>query len=379
VRQYELTDCSRTPFSPYLHERCHSLGARSGSALPCDGFFNPVGSSGGTWLRAGGQESLGKFFYASWDSSPNRALPSPSGFSYSPQSTEDMSDPSGPSRPAVFLAALGIALTAFISAGIALVLSSNWGPSAAFLSNSENSAWPVIISAAVLEVVQGSLVIAYALSRRGLGAFRIVPSTQRTGEVNLPSVDSTTSEPPEPGSFDFSDSPTQGGPQRPEQTPSGRRGIVAQVLKWLPLGLLLQLLVVVGLLVAGRVFSGFDPTKISGQLEKSFATMTAGEKWALVVVAGIFAPVAEEVYFRGMLLYALESPRIRGGRQLAIQLSAAAFAAAHLNYFAFPIFFALGVLLAWLVGRKQSIWPAVGVHMGFNLTALAVALLSSSL
>lgn len=112
-----------------------------------------------------------------------------------------------------------------------------------------------------------------------------------------------------------------------------------------------------------------------GPIERAFGELTAGMRLAFVVAAGVVAPVAEELLFRGVLLYGLEAPTRRWGRTFAIAVSAVLFAAAHLNLWAFAVFAGLGAFLGWVTLRKGSVSYAVGAHLGFNLTAfVALAL-----
>lgn len=89
------------------------------------------------------------------------------------------------------------------------------------------------------------------------------------------------------------------------------------------------------------------------------------------VIVAIGAPVAEEIYFRGM------AQRIFGRRlkpQWAIVAAAAFFAATHLQELQFPALFGFGVILGFLAWRAGRLGPAIWAHVGFN-TAAAVGLL----
>jgi membrane protease YdiL (CAAX protease family) len=93
---------------------------------------------------------------------------------------------------------------------------------------------------------------------------------------------------------------------------------------------------------------------------------------ALVVAA----PVAEELFFRGLTLNAWE--REYGTRRAVIG-SAVLFAAAHLldgAWLTFLPILLLGVLLAVLYVRRRSLPLTIGVHAGFNLVSVIALLLS---
>lgn len=133
----------------------------------------------------------------------------------------------------------------------------------------------------------------------------------------------------------------------------------------------------VGLVVAlQKLFPELDVSRVVGPVERQFGSFSIGFRVAFLFVAGVAAPVTEELYFRGLLLYALDGGGSRG-RKSASLVSAMAFAVLHFNLAALPIFAALGLLLAWLVYRHRSVYPAIAAHMGFNLSALFVLFLQS--
>lgn len=86
------------------------------------------------------------------------------------------------------------------------------------------------------------------------------------------------------------------------------------------------------------------------------------------LIVGIGAPIAEEIYFRGM------AQRIFGRKlrpEWAILAAAAFFAGSHLQPLQFPALLVFGIImgvLAWKSGRLGlSIWA----HVGFNVVAAA--------
>lgn len=88
------------------------------------------------------------------------------------------------------------------------------------------------------------------------------------------------------------------------------------------------------------------------------------------LVAGLLAPVCEELFFRGLLLRHLERSM---SADAAIAASAVAFAACHLNPYKFlPTLFA-GLWLGLLVRSTGSLLPGILAHAGNNLLALALA------
>jgi membrane protease YdiL (CAAX protease family) len=84
----------------------------------------------------------------------------------------------------------------------------------------------------------------------------------------------------------------------------------------------------------------------------------------LAVFVGVLAPIAEEVFFRGIVLQGFLA---RYSRTKAIWGSALLFAASHLNPWQAIIALPLGVGYAYLVLRTGSIIPGIISHSAINL------------
>ena len=82
----------------------------------------------------------------------------------------------------------------------------------------------------------------------------------------------------------------------------------------------------------------------------------------VIVVVG--APLAEEIYFRGMA-QRIFARRIRP--HWAILASAAFFAASHLQPLQFPALLVFGLILGYLAWRMKRLGTAIWAHVGFNL------------
>ena len=82
-----------------------------------------------------------------------------------------------------------------------------------------------------------------------------------------------------------------------------------------------------------------------------------------VIVGTIFAPVVEEIFFRGFLFQGFRQKYgwIKGGL-----LSAAVFAIGHLDPVALIPTFILGLLLAYMYHRSNSVWPGIILHFLVN-------------
>lgn len=88
---------------------------------------------------------------------------------------------------------------------------------------------------------------------------------------------------------------------------------------------------------------------------------------SVFVVAAIMAPIVEEIVFRGFLYGGLAK---RYHPAIAVAVSGAIFGGIHLQLFAFPILFLLGVLLALLYKFTGSLWAPILMH--FCINAIAV-------
>jgi membrane protease YdiL (CAAX protease family) len=90
---------------------------------------------------------------------------------------------------------------------------------------------------------------------------------------------------------------------------------------------------------------------------------------ALLLASGL-APIAEEVFFRGIAFNAWDREY---GRRRAVVGSAALFAAIHLldgQWVAFPSFFVIGLILAIVYARFGSLPMTIGVHGAFNAISI---------
>lgn len=89
--------------------------------------------------------------------------------------------------------------------------------------------------------------------------------------------------------------------------------------------------------------------------------------FVMVYVAGaIVAPLAEEVFFRGFLFNGLR----QFGLLVAYGVSAGVFALVHFTPTALPALFGLGIVLAWLYNRTESVWPPIFLHTFVNSLTL---------
>jgi membrane protease YdiL (CAAX protease family) len=108
---------------------------------------------------------------------------------------------------------------------------------------------------------------------------------------------------------------------------------------------------------------GIDPTPFPGG-----ASAVAGLTLAFLGIA-VAGPIAEELYFRGLLQGALAP----FGQVVAVVVTAIVFAGVHFVPAAIPVLVVYGVLLGVIRARTGSIVPGAIAHALNNAVALAVA------
>ncbi len=96
------------------------------------------------------------------------------------------------------------------------------------------------------------------------------------------------------------------------------------------------------------------------------------DPWLVVVAVVILAPIAEEIFFRGVVFNAWLR---EGGRRWAFLGSSALFALIHLSVVALVPIFLLGLALAWVYQRTGNLLAPIAMHMTVNGISVALALL----
>ncbi len=89
---------------------------------------------------------------------------------------------------------------------------------------------------------------------------------------------------------------------------------------------------------------------------------------AMLIVAGFFVPLAEELFFRGVLYQAL---RNHFGVWVGIIISSVIFGALHGDVSIAGATFVMGLVLAFFFEKSRSIWPSVLIHALNNSLKLA--------
>ena len=108
------------------------------------------------------------------------------------------------------------------------------------------------------------------------------------------------------------------------------------------------------------------PPDSAGRLTEEFGANLVG----LLIVAVVWGPVGEELFFRGFVLPGLVR---RFGVPAAVVLSSGLFALFHVVPGMLVPTFLLGAALAWIYLRTGSIWPSIMAHSLQNALALWLA------
>ena len=105
-----------------------------------------------------------------------------------------------------------------------------------------------------------------------------------------------------------------------------------------------------------------------GPAEQAIAMLNP---WLVTVAIVIFAPIAEELFFRGIVFNAWLR---EAGRIWAYVGSAALFAAIHLSLESLLPIFLLGLALAWVYQRTGNLLAPITMHATVNGISVAIAL-----
>jgi len=91
----------------------------------------------------------------------------------------------------------------------------------------------------------------------------------------------------------------------------------------------------------------------------------------LIVVVAVGAPIVEEIFFRGLLLRAVDR---RAGQYIALVVSSVVFGLSHLEGIELPALIMFGLIAGYLAQRTGRLGASIGAHVGFNSWTLFVLL-----
>ncbi|HUH07740.1 MAG TPA: CPBP family intramembrane glutamic endopeptidase [Egibacteraceae bacterium] len=114
---------------------------------------------------------------------------------------------------------------------------------------------------------------------------------------------------------------------------------------------------------------GFELPEVQEQLRDAAADPALAP--VLVFVTVLVGPLAEELFFRGVLFQML---RQRIGWARGAWLSGVLFALVHGHWLAILLFIPLGAYLGWLFHRTGSLLTPLAAHVVFNLLGVAALL-----
>jgi len=107
-------------------------------------------------------------------------------------------------------------------------------------------------------------------------------------------------------------------------------------------------------LFTGSAFENPQAEQITGGL-----ALSPTDLLLLLLLIAVVAPIVEELFFRGMLYPVM---RRRWGVPWAIGLNALAFALIHFIPLLIPALFFVGLVLAWVRQRSNSVLPGIFLH-----------------
>ncbi|HSL63628.1 MAG TPA: type II CAAX endopeptidase family protein [Gaiellaceae bacterium] len=114
---------------------------------------------------------------------------------------------------------------------------------------------------------------------------------------------------------------------------------------------------------------GADPGEEQGLTPSGWDAERAAPFFANALVVAAFVPIVEELMFRGLGFSLLS----RWGTRIAILGSGVLFALGHGVLTGLPIFLFLGLALAFMRARTNSVYPPIVLHAAFNAISLAAA------
>jgi membrane protease YdiL (CAAX protease family) len=141
----------------------------------------------------------------------------------------------------------------------------------------------------------------------------------------------------------------------------------------LAVGVGLQLLVLPAIYYPIFWLTDIDAEDVSAPAEELTSQASGGfGVFLLLLLVVVGAPIAEEVFYRGLLLRSLTKRGL--GTVAAVVSSAVLFALSHLQAIQFPALLVFGLVSATLAVRTGRLGPSIWSHVGFNLTSVVVLL-----
>jgi uncharacterized protein len=110
---------------------------------------------------------------------------------------------------------------------------------------------------------------------------------------------------------------------------------------------------------------------VSSEAQELIDSASGGGIAILILFVCVGAPIAEELFFRGLLLRAFEK---RYTLPIAVVASTVLFALTHFQGIQFPALLLFGAVASVLAARTGRLGPSIFCHIGFNAWTVAVLL-----
>lgn len=120
------------------------------------------------------------------------------------------------------------------------------------------------------------------------------------------------------------------------------------------------------------VFLLFEAVGLDPEPQAAEQALAVIDPVMAVLAIVVLAPIAEEIFFRGVIFNAFLR---EGGRRWAFLGSSALFAVIHLSLVAAIPIFLLGLALAWVYDRTKNLLAPIAMHIVVNGASVLLALL----
>jgi len=126
-----------------------------------------------------------------------------------------------------------------------------------------------------------------------------------------------------------------------------------------------------GMLVFVEVLLDKTTDDVSSEARELVDSASGAGVLVLVLIVCVGAPIAEELFYRGLVLRSVER---RWSTPVAVVASTVLFGVVHLQGLQLPALLLIGAVLALLTVRSDRLGPAILCHSGFNACTLFVLL-----
>lgn len=151
--------------------------------------------------------------------------------------------------------------------------------------------------------------------------------------------------------------------------PVWARTILFAAAVYLAIYVLIYLLINLGLFIVVHLLKQPMPAAHPALELLASPGLTAPVRIIVILSATLISPIAEELFFRGLLQNFLLKTFRRPG--LAIVLTSLAFMSVHPPlYHQYPAWFVLGATFGWIYYRYRTLWAAIVIHIIFNSVSL---------